>query len=70
MRAWLSQYVRSEVPVQLEFSTESLAELRKAVELEPGNASTHMALARALSAKGLTGEAEKEMHKAQQTQPQ
>jgi len=49
---------------------DALAELRKAAALVPGDASTHVALARALSAKGLTGEAEEEMHKAQQSQPQ
>jgi Flp pilus assembly protein TadD len=48
---------------------EALAELHKASELAPGDAGTHVALARALTAKGLTSEAEEEMHKAQQNQP-
>jgi len=47
-----------------------VAELRKAAELLPDDAGTHVALARALTAKGLTGEAEQEMRKAGQAQPQ
>ena len=44
---------------------ESIAELRRAAALEPRNAGTHAALAKALTAKGLTAEADEEMRKAQ-----
>jgi Flp pilus assembly protein TadD len=44
---------------------DSLAELRRAVELAPRDPSTHAALAKALTAKGLTAEADEEMHKVQ-----
>jgi protein O-GlcNAc transferase len=48
----------------------SLAELRRAVELEPRDPSSHASLAKALAAKGLNAEADEEMHKAQQGRPQ
>ena len=47
-----------------------LRQLRKAAELMPQDPTTHIALARALSAKGLNAEAEDEMRKAQGAHPQ
>ena len=44
---------------------DALTELRRAVELAPQDPGNHAALAKALSAKGLTAEAEEEMRKAQ-----
>ncbi len=49
---------------------ESLAELRQAEALDASDASTHAALAKALSAKHLDAEADEEMRKAQQARPQ
>jgi Flp pilus assembly protein TadD len=49
---------------------DALAELRKAAELTPQDAGAHAALARALTAKGLTAEAQEEMQKAQASRPQ
>jgi Flp pilus assembly protein TadD len=49
---------------------EALAELRKGAEPAPDDASTHIALAKALTAKGMPGEAQEEMRKAQRVQPQ
>jgi len=48
---------------------EALAELRRAVELEPRDPGTHAALAKALAAKGLSAEADEEARKAQQARP-
>ena len=48
---------------------EAIAELRRAVELAPQEPSMHESLARALSAKGLTEEADQEMRRAQQPAP-
>ncbi len=39
-------------------------------ELAPDGASTHIALAKALTAKGMPGEAQEEMRKAERVQPQ
>jgi Flp pilus assembly protein TadD len=48
---------------------DALAELRRAVELAPQDPSAHASLARALSAKGLDDEAERERQKARDAQP-
>jgi Tfp pilus assembly protein PilF len=44
--------------------------LRRAVALDPNDANTHAALAKALSAKHLNAEANEELRKAQQGRPQ
>jgi len=49
---------------------DALRELRRAVELAPQDPGNHAALAKALSARGLTAEAEEEMRKAQPGRPQ
>jgi Flp pilus assembly protein TadD len=49
---------------------ESLTELHQAAALDPNDAGTHAALAKALSAKHLDAEADEEMRKAQQDRPQ
>jgi arylsulfatase A-like enzyme/Flp pilus assembly protein TadD len=49
---------------------QSLTELHQAAALDPNDAGTHAALAKALSAKHLDAEAEEEMRKAQQARPQ
>ena len=46
---------------------EAISELRKAAELAPDDPVAHAALAKALEAKGLTGEAQAEMRKAQES---
>lgn len=49
---------------------EAIAELRQAVALAPQEPSVHESLARALAAKGLTVEADEELHRARQPMPQ
>jgi Flp pilus assembly protein TadD len=44
--------------------------LRQAADLDPQDAGTHAALAKALSAKGLNAEADDEMRKAQPSRPE
>ena len=48
----------------------ALIHLRQAAQLAPENPGMHMALAKALTAKGLNEEAQEEMRKAQQARPQ
>jgi Flp pilus assembly protein TadD len=48
---------------------DAIVELRRAVELAPQEPIMHESLAKALTAKGLTAEAEEETRRAQQLQP-
>jgi Flp pilus assembly protein TadD len=48
---------------------EAITELRRAVELEPQEPIMHESLAKALTAKGLTAEADEETRRAQQLAP-
>jgi len=54
-----------ETLIYLDRLDDAIAELRKAIELEPQNPAHHRSLAQALTDKGLTAEADQEMRRAQ-----